>query len=402
MKTTLYRNIAIFVYVLLLPLVGFAQRAGDLDITFNPGTAVNGWFNTTAVQSDGKIIIGGYFSSYNGTSRNNISRLNADGSLDPSFNSGAVANRDISDLRMVSVDDIAVQADGKIIIGGYFTSYNGTPLNHIARLNADGSLDATFNPGTGANEWVGNITLQTDGKIIIGGWFTSFNGTSRSGMARLNADGSLDETFNPGIGVNNTVWTTAVQADGKIIIGGFFTYYNGTPLNHIARLNADGSLDATFNPGTGASSTVYTTALQADGKIIIGGAFTSYNGTNRNRIARLNTDGSLDATFNPGRGARKRRAFLLKGYVQTTTIQADGKIIIGGEFNSYNGSYRNRIARLNADGSLDETFNPGTGVNNTVRTTALQADGKIIIGGYFTSYNGTTINRIARLNANVR
>jgi uncharacterized delta-60 repeat protein len=356
---------------------------GSLDAIFNPGTGANDIVRTTALQSDGKIIIGGFFITYNGTARNRIARLNTDGSLDATFNPGTGANS--------YVETTAVQSDGKVIIGGDFTTYNGTAINCIARLNADGSLDASFNPGTGANHRVATTALQSDGKIIIGGGFSSYNGTARNCIARLNTDGSLDASFNPGTGANGIVLTTALQSDGKIIIGGAFTTYNGTGRNRIARLNADGSLDATFNPGTGADDWVYTTALQSDGKIIIGGDFTSYNGTGRNRVARLNADGSLDATFNPGTGAN--------GLVRTTAVQSDGKIIIGGEFITYNGTARNYIARLNANGSLDASFNPGTGANSTIWTTTLQSDGKIVIGGEFITYNGTVRNRIARLNA---
>jgi uncharacterized delta-60 repeat protein len=412
---------------------------GSLDATFNHGTGTSGMVSTIAVQPDGKIIIGGDFTSYNGTSRNNIARLNADGSLEGPFNSGTGSN--------TAVSDIAFQADGKIIIGGVFSSYNSTSINFIARINADGSLDASFNPGTGANNSINATALQADGKIIIGGNFTSYNSTPRNRIARLNADGSLDTTFspstganrffstfamqadrkiiigwqffdytdteiivrlnadgnldgtfNPGTGPNGGVSTIAIQADGKIIIGGEFVSYNGTSRSKIARLNADGSLDPTFNPGTGANRDndrtavrVDDIAIQADGKIIIGGGFTSYNGTVSNNIARLNPDGSLDATFNPGTGAND--------YVSTTALQSDGKIIIGGNFTSYNGTSRNKIARLNADGSLDDTFNPGTGVDNVVLTNAVQADGNILIGGHFDSYNGTHRNGIARLNA---
>ncbi|MFA7379816.1 MAG: T9SS type A sorting domain-containing protein [Bacteroidia bacterium] len=355
---------------------------GILDASFNPGTGANSTVWTTSIQSNGKIIIGGYFTSYNGTVRNYIARLNADGSLDTSFNQGTGVG--------YIVFSTSIQSDGKIIIGGYFNSYNGTGRICIARLNADGSLDSSFNPGTGAKWSVESTSIQSNGKIIIGGGFTSYNGTGRNYIARLNADGSLDASFNPGTGANRIVWTTSIQSNGKIIIGGEFTSYNGTGRNYIARLNADGSLDASFNPGTGANNFVYSTSIQSNGKIIIGGEFTSYNGTGRNYIARLNADGSLDSSFNPGTGAN--------GTVWKTTIQSDGKIIIGGNFTSYNGTVRNYIARLNADGSLDSSFNPGTGANSTVWTTSIQSDGKIIIGGNFTSYNGTGRNRIARIN----
>ena len=356
-------------------------QSGANDPTFNSGTGAVGDVWTSAIRNDGKIIIGGYSTSYNGTAIHRIARLNADGTLDGTFNPSTGASG--------LVRTTAIQSDGKIIIGGEFTSYDGTASNRIARLNTVGTLDGTFNIGTGAGDWVYIIAIQSDGKIIIGGNFGIYNGTSRNKIARLNTNGSLDGTFT-GTGANDYVWTIAIQSNGKIIIGGNFGTYNGTSRNKIARLNADGSLDGTFIPGTGANDPVFTTAIQNNGKIIIGGWFTSYNGTVINRIARLNADGSLDGTFNPGTGANQ--------VVRTTAIQSDGKIIIGGDFTSYNGTAINHIARLNTDGSLDGTFNPGAGANDIVRTTAIQSDGKIIIGGEFTSYDGTTRNRIARLN----
>jgi len=373
----------VFCCFILTAFIAKAQPDGTIDTTFNPGTGANGTVNTTALQPDGKILIGGEFTSYKGTARNRIARLNADGNLDTTFNPGTGTNG--------TVYTTALQPDGKIIIGGDFTSYNGTARIRIARLNADGSLDTTFNPSTGANYFVETTALQPDGKIIIGGNFTTYNGTARNRIARLNANGSVDTTFNPGTGTNFQVSTTALQPDGKILIGGDFIVYNSTARNRIARVNADGSLDTTFNPGTGANGGVDATALQPNGKIIIGGTFSSYNGTARNYIARLNADGSLDATFNPGAGANDN--------VNTTALQPDGKIIIGGWFTSYNGTTRNHIARLNADGSLDATFKQGQGASGPVVTTALQPDGKIIIGGDFSIYNGYGRKRIARLHA---
>jgi len=363
---------------------------GDIDLTFDPGTGTSIGIWTTVIQSDGKIIIGGQFTSYNGTPRNHIARLNIDGMLDDTFDPGT----GVGGTGFTTVNTIALQSNGKIVIGGRFNSYNGTQRNNIALLNADGTLDTTFDPGTGTENSVSTTTIQNDGKIIIGGYFTSYNGTPRNHIARLNNDGSIDASFNPGTGASGTVYTTTMQNDGKIIIGGDFTSYNGTTSNYIARLNADGTLDASFNPSSGANDQVITTAVQIDGRIIIGGDFTSYNGTPRNYIARLNADGTLDATFNPGTGAND--------YVMTTALQSDDNIIIGGYFTSFNGTPRNYIARLNADGNLDAAFNPGSGANSWVARTAIQIDGKIIICGDFTSYNGITRNYIARiLNSNV-
>tara|TARA_R110002096_G_scaffold433554_2_gene652470 strand:- start:52 stop:1167 length:1116 start_codon:yes stop_codon:yes gene_type:complete len=252
-----------------------------------------------------------------------------------------------------------------------------------------GSLDTTFDPGTGASNAVYTNSIQNDGNIIIGGQFTSYNGIAINRIARLNTDGTLDDTFDPGTGVNGSVIITSIQSDGKIIVGGSFSTYNEIAINRLARLNTDGSLDDTFDSGTGANNAVFTTSIQSDGKIIIGGFFTSYNGIATNRIARLNTDGTLDETFDSGTGANNN--------VYTTSIQSDGKILIGGPFESYNGIAISGIARLNTDGTLDENFTPGTGTDNEVLTTSIQNDGNIIIGGGFTSYNDTERSYIARV-----
>jgi uncharacterized delta-60 repeat protein len=355
---------------------------GSVDISFNQGTGANNYVKSIAVQSDGKILIGGAFTFYNGSLKNRIARLNSDGSIDISFNPGTGANK--------YVNSIAVQSDGKILIGGNFISYNGTSRNYIARINTAGSIDASFNPGSGANSSVNAVAVQGDGKILIGGGFTVYDFTSRSRIARLNTNGSIDTGFNPGSGTNSGVNSIAIQSDGKILIAGGFTSYNGTARNYIARLNTSGSIDTGFNPGSGANSAVNFITLQSDGKILIAGGFTSYNGTARNGIARLNADGSLDTGFNPGSGANSA--------VNSIAIQSDGKILIAGSFTSYNGTARNGIARLNANGSIDTAFDPGTGADYPyIYSIVLQNDGKILTGGLFTSYNGTGRNRIARI-----
>jgi uncharacterized delta-60 repeat protein len=307
-----------------------------------------------------------------------------------------------------------VQPDGKIVIGGAFTSYNGDDAasDKVMRLNADGTRDSTFNAGgAGADDRVYAVAVQPDGKIVIGGDFTSYNGeaaeTSDSIM-RLNADGTRDPTFNPGgAGADGGVQAVAVQADGKIIIGGNFTSYNGDAAanDRVMRLNADGTRDATFNAaGMGAASpvggsTVSAVALQPDGKIVIGGFFTSYNGdaaATSDKVMRLNADGTRDASFNAG-GAGADNAVL------AVALQPDGKIVISGLFTSYNGdaaATSDRVMRLNADGTRDSTFNPGgAGANGTGYAVAVQRDGKIVIGGDFTSYNGDAAasDRVMRL-----
>src|SRR5208283_1778314 len=151
---------------------------------------------------------------------------------------------------------LAVMTNDQTVIGGAFSTYsdknNTYTVNGIARLNKDGSLDTAFNSGVGinvhpGNEFIRSIALSGN-KVVVGGHFSSFSGVSRGNIARLNANGSLDTTFNPGAGANGTVWSVLTQPDGRVLIGGDFTSYNGTSRNHVARLNTDGSLDATFNP----------------------------------------------------------------------------------------------------------------------------------------------------------
>jgi len=353
-----------------------------LDPAFDTGSGFNSVVNLIALQADGKILVGGFFNAYNGVTQNYIARLNSDGSLDTSFNIGSGFNSDVR--------SIAIQADGKILVGGLFLEYNGVTQNRIARLNSDGSLDTSFVTGSGFNNSVFSIALQADGKILAGGQFTVYNDVIQRRIARLNTDGSLDTSFVTGDGFNNGLYSIALQADGKIVVGGFFTAYNGVTQNRIARLNSDGSLDTSFVTGDGFNDTVLSIVPQADGKIIVGGFFNEYNGTSTGRgIARLNPNGSLDTSFVTGTS--------FNSGVYSIVLQADGKILVGGQFTTYNGALQGGIARLNPNGSLDTSFNISSGFNSAVLSIALQADGKILAGGQFTAYNGVTQQRIARL-----
>ncbi len=378
---------------------------------FNPTVTQALGVNVSSMteQPDGKLMIAGIFNtlSPNGgamVTRNNIARLNPDGTADQTLDD---LNIPAPDNLGGYIDAIAVQPDGKVLIGGHFTKVLGVTRNHIARINTNGTLDTLFDPN--ASNDVHSITLQPDGKILIGGQFASLapNGNppvTRNCIARLNANGSVDASFNPNASLEVTSIVT--QPDGKILIGGEFTTLspNGGPAitrNRIARLNPDGTVDSAFDPN--AQFDVNAIAIQGDGKIVIGGGFTklSPNGgaaVTRNRIARLNPDGTLDASFDPNSNNE----------VDALAVQADGRILVGGLFSSLkpNGGAamtRHNIARLNPDGTVETSFDPNA--NGFVNCVVAQTDGKILICGFFTSLspNGgpaVTRSHIARLNAN--
>ena len=365
-----------------------APLAGSVDFGFFTNTTVNGYVLAIAVQSDGKVLIAGNFTTVNGVARSYIARLNSDGSTDYAFGNGVVYPNNMRSL--------AVQSDGKVLIGGSFTTVNGVARQNLARLNSDGTLDTTFGDGlAGPNSTVSAVVVQSDGKVLIVGGFNLVNGVARGCLARLNSDGSLDTGFANGLaGANGAIGSVAIQNDGKVLIGGSFTTIHGVTCGNLARLNSDGSLDTTFGNGlAGADSSVFSVAIQSDGKVIIGGYFAMVNGVARGRIARLNSDGSLDAGF--GNGLVGANAT-----VYSVAVQSDGKVMIGGSFTMVNGAARGCMARLNSDGTLDTGFGNGlAGADFSVQSMAVQSGGKVLIGGTFTTVNGVARGYLARLNS---
>lgn len=527
---------------------------GSINNTFDFGTGFNGVVNTIAVQTDGKLIIGGDFSSFNGVSANKIIRLNNDGTIDSNFSTGIGFNN--------IVKTIAIQSDGKILVGGTFTTYNGISKNRIVRLNNDGTIDNSYqtsigfnnsvndikilldgnaiiggsfttysenqngNPfpasriiilntsgdkidsfGSGFNSTVNAIHLRYDNKILISGDFTQFQGISTNKIIRLNADNTHDTSFNLGYTIDNSIYAVsnfgnrtliggnfnsinttvsgdinsnrirmldddgsftndfaskigiypnssvpnhvteiAIKSNGKIIVGGNSEGYNNATANRIVQLNADGSIDATFSSGlgfTGPFSQIREIVPQPDGKVLVGGTFTYYNDVYTDKhLIRLNSDGSVDNTFTLNSLQDNSEYFIYlqdngkiilgeKNYsyynfvpearlirlnsdgtldssfnigkfdVGITSIveQSDGKLLVSGNFSTFNGTNVNRVVRLNSNGSLDNSFSTGSGFDNIVYALAIQSDGKILVGGNFTTYNNITANRIVRLNS---
>jgi len=354
---------------------------------FDIGTGFNDAVSSIALQSDGKILVGGFFSSYNGESQSRITRLNTDGTRDTGFAIGTGFFGIGS-----TVNAIVVQPDGKILVGGSFTRYQGaTTRRYITRLEANGSSATSL--GTGTNASVLSIALQSDGKILLGGDFIAYSDEILTGpyFTRLNANGTRDTGFNTGSGPNvNSIYTIIVQPDGKILVGGMFNQFNGVTAPAIIRLNADGTRDTEFTLLSSAfPNNIRAMALQPDGKILLVGEFVDFNGVTQNRITRFNSDGTRDTGFTSGTGFERT--------VYTITLQSDGKILVGGNFRSYNGVTQNRITRLNTDGTRDTGFTTGTGFSGDVNAIVVLPNGNILVGGSFSSYNGTSRSNIARL-----
>lgn len=373
-------------YILLACLfvsnLAFAD-IGDLDSAFNPGADDD--VLDIAIQSDGKILVAGYFGTIAGGNQALIARLNADGTLDTSF------APEVTGSGTPNVNSIAIQSDGKILIGGDFDTVNGQTHESLARLNSDGTIDSSLTTDMGGEVYA--MALQADGKILVGGNFTTVNSTSKVAFARLlSTDGSLDNTF--ATSLDGTVYAIAQEGDGDIVIGGNFQNVNSTARNRAARLDSDGNLDTSFNPDS--NSTVRSIAVQSDGKVLLAGAFTTISSEARTGIARINADGTFDSSFNVYVSAGGPSFDIF-----SVATQADGKILLGGTFTYLDSDSRSRIGRLNADLTLDTEFDQG--VNVGAAKIIVQDDGRVLVGGYFSQTTNPVVSRakIARFEGGV-
>jgi uncharacterized delta-60 repeat protein len=366
------------------------MAVSDPDFTcYDFGTGFNADPEIFRQQADGKIVVGGYYTTYQGVSANRIVRLNTDFSIDDTFVYGTGFN--------IAVNNVAIQTDGKILVGGDFTTYNGTARNRIIRLETDGSIDTTFSIGTGFSDAVWAITIQPDGKILVGGDFTQYSGVSRSKIVRLNTDGSIDTTFTDAGTINGTIYDIGVQPDNKVVIAGAFTTISGVTNNRIARFSSTGVIDNTFTTGGLNGFGAFAVLCQADGKVMVGGDFTTVSGVSSNRIVRLLSGGTIDATFNVGSGFTQTG-----GNCQILDIAlTNGKYLVSGQFGSYNGTTAKALVRINSDGSIDTTLNQGAGFTYNVSGFSLPsiplADGNIVVGGDFSAYDGVSTPAIAVL-----
>ncbi|HEY6226832.1 MAG TPA: chitobiase/beta-hexosaminidase C-terminal domain-containing protein [Verrucomicrobiae bacterium] len=382
MKKNLIRTLAVAV----LANLHFIW-ASVLDTSFNPGTGANGIVEQVLPMPDGRILICGNFTTFNGRNHPYIARLNADGSIDESFFGQA----------SYWVRHMSLQGDGKIVIGGFFKGVQGVSRNLIARLNSDGSLDTSFNVGAGCNGTLGVAidgnadpfvmwtAIQPDGKVIATGNFTNYNNVQSFGIIRINPDGSRDTSFNLGGGLDSWGRHIELLSNGQILVSGWFNNYNGASFNRIARINADGSPDTSFHPFFGDRTACYDTKVVANNKIVVCGHSVNADGLFNREIKRINWDGTDDSSF-VGYSNEK---------TESMAIQSDGKIIIGGYFNNVDGQVKTGVARMNADGTLDTSW--GASIDNYVWTVAFDSSGRLLISGGFYTVDGVSRNGVARL-----
>jgi uncharacterized delta-60 repeat protein len=361
--------------------IAHLQLDGTLDLSIDIGMGVGGESPPSAivVQPDGKILLGGDFVSVNGVSRNRIARVNADGSLDETFDPGNGADRRVA--------SIALSPNGQIFAGGMFNIMGNVSTRPVARLNADGSADPGFYAGYGGstfNDTISSMAVQPDLKVLVNG--------SKKRVARLNADGTDDVTFNIGSGASaGYVNSIVVQPDGKILLAGSFTNFNGQTAKGLARLWPAGTNDEPFmaNFGVGANKPVSSTIIQTNTSgetigIVLGGTFTDVEGVACARIAWLDGNGLVDPAFAVNAGTDTNVSNLAEAPGGTSHVL----LFASGIFTNFNGVPRTYLARLNGDGTLDRTFNSGAGPDGAVYALAVQADAKALLGGSFRAVDG--------------
>ncbi len=361
---------------------------GSLDTSFDMSTGANDRVFTLAPATDasGDLYVGGHFTSINGVETIRLARLNSDGSVDTAY--------DMSTYGVVYALAPTRDGSGDLYVGGNFTSINGVETIGLARLNSDGSVDTAFDMSKGGVVKALAPTRDGSGDLYVGGNFTSINGVETIGLARLNSDGSVDTTFDMSKkGVVNALSPTSAGS-GDILVGGDFFSINGVISRCLARFISSGVYDSDFyfeSGGVSARIFALTPAKDGSGDLYVGGEFTSINGVETIGLARLNSDGSVDTAFDMSKG----------GYVKALAPTRDGSgdLYVGGKFTSINGVETINLARLNSDGSVDTTFDMSKRGYVKALAPASDGSGDIYVGGYLESINGIKAICIAKLNS---
>jgi hypothetical protein len=316
-----------------------------------------------------RALVAGEFSKINDIEAPRLARLNKNGLLDSSFDIGSGPNN--------TVFSMVLDDSGAIYIGGLFNEVNGSVRNYLARLAPGGALDTSFSAGNRIGGSVFDIELGWD-RILIAG---------DEGLVALALDGSRAGGFTPP-DIDGDVFAVTSQSNGSIIIAGEFSTVNGIVRNNLARLNQDGSVDESFDPGLGPNASVHSLALDSDG-ILIGGLFVAIDGLSARRFARLDFNGRMNRDFKIGSG--------FNGPVQTIYRRLDGRYLIGGSFDRYDGYIQDNAVLLSDDGSLVRNDLNMLHLNGTVYSVSELAGGSTVVGGSFTKVKELGYNNFAIL-----
>lgn len=383
---------------LLLPATWLAATAQSLDPSFTPGAFYAPARAYSALeQADGKRVLLGNFTRANGTAASHLVRYTAAGAVDAAFQQNLGTTSQIYRATQL--------ASGKLLLTGFADTplvAGGLTRNGLLRLNADGTADASFNPGTGpgspsnANAYNGiDYALPLpNGQFLVAGLFDQFNGVASRNLVRLNADGSVDTSFNANLASGDEIEYVALLPSGKYLIGGF-SYNSATTFPLLTRLNTDGSADPSFNANLRAYDDANYFVVQPDGKLLVAGSLSPANAPNPTSLVRLLPDGSLDNTFTPP--ANLANTSIYSGYGQPLELQPDGKILVLNNTSNQSTGLTTGLIRLNADGSLDSSLQLSTGDNGNLNSITRLASGGLLVAGDFTSFAGTLDRPVVQL-----
>lgn len=407
----------------------------QVDTTFNSQRGANGLITYITAANDGKYVISGRFNDYDDAKKaggvNRMARINANGTIDNAWEYGWQTGPQ-GDV----YSSIYLPQEQKFLVAGSFNRYARTQnVYSIAKLNFNGTMDSSIiilpsqNTGItsslagGVRGVINNLHILPDDKILAVGDFRyyvkpDFNLTSTAGVdsmhldstfvqhiIKLHPDGVLDTSWNYDLNehrglptVNGRIYKSHLLPDGKILIAGNFTTYKGQPAPRIARLNADGTLDNSFQPGSGADLLIYDLFVQTDGKIIVAGGFSRFNGQLANRVTRLLPDGAVDPGFSVGAGPDGTK-------IDQIGVLPNGVILLTGTFRKFANLSRNNFIALNPDGSVHQTYNAIGGLRyatasddgTVMEMMNVPGENAVILVGNFDTFDSRTANRIVKL-----
>ena len=397
--------------IIILSFFSVASGANVSDWTIDTTFVYGSWFQwaVTATKQwlslyglDKIIVWWTSTTAYKDTPINNIARINFNWDYDTSFLSQWFWVMTWENAYYRQVFWLLTLSNGKILVWWSFTTQDGVAMTGmIARMNADGTPDTTFINNAFRLTWsiwsywpVVVMREQTNGQILVWWYFDKYDNIVSSKIMRMNADGTIDNTFNIWLwfgpaGNSTVVHDIAQQWNWKTLVWWVFTTYQWTWANRIIRLNEDGTRDISFGIGSGFDNSVLVFAIQSDWKILVWWSFTTYQWIWANRVIRLNEDWTRDTSFDIGSG--------FNSSVNSIVIESNGKILIWWSFTTYQWTWANRMIRLNEDWTKDMWFDIGSGFNSSVNSIIKDQNGWLFIWWWFTDYNWVSANKIIKL-----